>query len=110
MKYTSMARKFIFLAQDEAAGFQLGSSRGLVVLCFVAVSLSIISMVKFACADCVDQRPHRKGGGGHGGNVGGGCGGGSGGCGGGGGGWGIYDAITLYILLLLWGESSPCTK
>ena len=82
-----MAREFIFIAQDEA-GFQLGSSGAVVLLCVIAVCLSIISMVVFSCADCPEKDPDRKGGGGgSGGNVagGGGCGGCGGACGGDGG-------------------------
>uniref|UniRef100_A0A803L3G5 Glycine-rich protein n=1 Tax=Chenopodium quinoa TaxID=63459 RepID=A0A803L3G5_CHEQI len=79
-------------------GFELiESAQGvLVLLCLMVVSISIISMLVFACADDGEPRKKRSGyvggtftsgyGGGSGG-VGGGCGsGGGGGCGGGGGG------------------------
>ncbi|GAB4859677.1 hypothetical protein Ancab_011156 [Ancistrocladus abbreviatus] len=64
------------------SGVDVGSSGGLFLLCAVVVSLSIISMVVFACADGIGG----VGGGASGGGCGGGCGGGGGGCGGGGGG------------------------
>ncbi|GMH11096.1 hypothetical protein Nepgr_012937 [Nepenthes gracilis] len=77
------------------AGSDVGSSGSLFLLCMVVVSVSIVSMVVFACADGFGEgSPRRSGGfiGGGGGGVvgGGGCGGGGGGggCGGGGGGGG----------------------
>ena len=76
-----MARDLGVLAD---AGILLGSTNGLLLLCMIIMSLSIISMVIFVCGDS-DRRPYRGGGGGA---AGGGCGGGGGGggCGGGGGG------------------------
>ncbi|GAB4859667.1 hypothetical protein Ancab_011147, partial [Ancistrocladus abbreviatus] len=56
------------------SGVDVGSSGGLFLLCAVVVSLSIISMIVFACADGIDRRRWAGGGGG-----GGACGGGGGG-------------------------------
>ncbi|XP_039015806.1 cold shock protein 2-like [Hibiscus syriacus] len=81
----------------EAGGLMMYSSTGLLLLSMIIFSLSVISMIIFACGD--DGKPRRKtgfagsgyvggGGGGGGGGCGGGGGGGGGGCGGGGGGGG----------------------
>ena len=78
-----MAREFIVHegSVHSEAGFLLDSSEAFLLLCMIVVSLSIISMVIFACGDSGSG-----GGGCGGGGGGGGCGGGGGGCGGGGGG------------------------
>ncbi|GLT48348.1 hypothetical protein SLA2020_219790 [Shorea laevis] len=106
-----MARDVIVFHGEEG-GFQLDSKGGgLFLICMIVASLSLISMVVFACGDS-GHKPRRRGdggggcgggggGGGHGhghgsgghghghGHGGGGCGGGGGGgCGGGGGGGG----------------------
>lgn len=96
-----------FLRAEDGEHFQLlGSSGGLVLLiCLVVMSISVISMLLFSCADGIDQPNKRRGAsrrhvlvhsatdgnvggsgvyGGHGGSGGGYYGGG--GCGGGGGG------------------------
>ncbi|KAF9672368.1 hypothetical protein SADUNF_Sadunf11G0034400 [Salix dunnii] len=80
-----MAREFLVHegSVHSEAGFLLGSSGAFLLLCMIVVSLSIISMVIFACGDSNSDRGRKGGNGG-----GGGCGGGGGGgvCGGGGGG------------------------
>ncbi|KAJ6736706.1 hypothetical protein OIU85_018836 [Salix viminalis] len=82
-----MAREFVVHegSVHSEAGFLLGSSEAFLLLCMIVVSLSIISMVIFACGDSNSDGDRRHGQGGHGG---GGCGGGGGDgcCGGGGGG------------------------
>ncbi|MFS7970975.1 hypothetical protein Hanom_Chr09g00827221 [Helianthus anomalus] len=94
-----MAR-LIGLDSGEGVGnFKFESSHIVFMLCMIVVSLSVLSMVIFACSDSNDHGSHKKhrhhgrssGGffsGGGGGFGGGGCGGGGGGggCGGGGGG------------------------
>ncbi|KAK3024752.1 hypothetical protein RJ639_043695 [Escallonia herrerae] len=81
-----MARSLV--PQDEMS-VTVGGWGGLFLLCMVILSVSILSMILFACADGPEKK--RRGGGG-GGGGGGGCGdgggGGGGGCGGGGGGGG----------------------
>ena len=73
---------------DHQGLMELVSSGGLFLLCMIFMTLSIISMVIFACADHNSGSRRKKKGdlvcGGCGG--GGGCGCGGGGCGGGGGG------------------------
>ncbi|CAK7339497.1 unnamed protein product [Dovyalis caffra] len=104
-----MAREFIVHggAMHSEASFLVDSSWAFMLLCMIVVSLSIISMVIFACGDSNSgegHRPRRRGGfaggganyagagsacgggGGGGGSACGGGGGGGGGCGGGGGG------------------------
>ncbi|KAF9682320.1 hypothetical protein SADUNF_Sadunf05G0096600 [Salix dunnii] len=48
-----MAREFVARegSVHSEAGFLLGSSEAFLLLCMVVVSLSIISMVIFSCAD-----------------------------------------------------------
>ncbi|GLU12161.1 hypothetical protein SLE2022_288630 [Rubroshorea leprosula] len=88
-----MARDVIVFRGEEG-GFLLDSKGGgLFLICMIVASLSLISMVVFACGDS-GHKPRRSvgyGGGGGGGGCGGGgggCGGSGGGCGGGGGGCG----------------------
>ncbi|GKV25404.1 hypothetical protein SLEP1_g34851 [Rubroshorea leprosula] len=77
-----MARDVIVFRGEEG-GFLLDSKGGgLFLICMIVASLSLISMVVFACGDS-GQKPRRSVG--YGGGGGGGCGGGGGGCGGGGG-------------------------
>ncbi|KAJ6333503.1 hypothetical protein OIU77_009385 [Salix suchowensis] len=93
-----MAREFLVHegSVHSETGFLLGSSEAFLLLCMIVVSLSIISMVIFACGDSSGGIRHGRGGyagggggcGGGGGGCGGGGGGGGGGCGGGGGGGG----------------------
>ena len=59
-----MARDLGVLAD---AGILLGSTNGLLLLCMIIMSLSIISMVIFVCGDFDDS--HHGGGGGGGGGV-----------------------------------------
>ncbi|KAL3592047.1 hypothetical protein D5086_010687 [Populus alba] len=93
-----MATEFILHegSVHSEVGFLLDSSEAFLLLCMIVVSLSIISMVLFACGDSGSGggggRPSGQGGftgaGGvvaGGGGCGGGGGGGGGGCGGGGG-------------------------
>ncbi|KAJ6353156.1 hypothetical protein OIU76_002212 [Salix suchowensis] len=79
-----MAREFVVHegSVHSEAGFLLGSSEAFLLLCMIVVSLSIISMVIFACGDSNSGKGRRHGGGGGGGGCGGGGGGGGGGCGG----------------------------
>ncbi|CAK7339494.1 unnamed protein product [Dovyalis caffra] len=80
------------------AGFLVDSSGAFMLLCMIVVSLSIISMVIFACGDSNSGKSRRQdwggfvGGGANCGGAGGACvggdGGGGGGCGGGCGGGG----------------------
>ncbi|KAK3033270.1 hypothetical protein RJ639_034344 [Escallonia herrerae] len=80
-----MARSLVPL--DEMS-VTVGGWGGLLLLCMVILSVSIVSMILFACADDPKRRPY-IGGGGCGDGGGGGCdGGGGGGCDGGGGGGG----------------------
>ncbi|KAK2980192.1 hypothetical protein RJ640_007282 [Escallonia rubra] len=85
-----MARSLVPL--DEMS-VTMGGWGGLFLLCMVILSVSIVSMILFACADGPKKkrRSSYSGGGGCGGEGGGGggCGGGGGGggCGGGGGGY-----------------------
>ncbi|KAJ6930020.1 hypothetical protein NC652_013778 [Populus alba x Populus x berolinensis] len=91
-----MAREFIVHegSVHSEAGFLLDSSEAFLLLCMIVVSLSIISMVIFACGDSDSAKDCRRrcckdfpeGGGDGGGGDGGGGGGGDGGGGGGGGG------------------------
>ncbi|KAJ6769876.1 hypothetical protein OIU79_020686 [Salix purpurea] len=92
-----MAREFLVHegSVHSEAGSLLGSSEAFLLLCMIVVSLSIISMVIFACGDSNSGggKRHGWGGGACGGGGGGACGGGGGGgggggCGGGGGGGG----------------------
>jgi uncharacterized membrane protein YgcG len=86
---TQMARDFgaVVGAHVDDVGVLLESSDGLLFLgMMIIMSLSIILMVIFACADGIPR--NRRGGGGSGGNGGGGNGGGGGGNGGGGNGGG----------------------
>ena len=112
-----MAREFIVHegSVHSEAGFLLDSSEAFLLLCTIVVSLSIISMVIFACGDSNSAKDRRRrcckdfgegdcfgggdccggdgggdgdGGGGDGGGGGGGDGGGGGGGGGDGGGGG----------------------
>ena len=76
-----MARGLGVLAD---AGVLLGSSNGLLLLGMIIMSITIISMVIFACGDNKAWKGRAGGGGGGCGGGGGGCGGGGGGCGGGG--------------------------
>lgn len=85
-----MGRELSVLAAAAHAESNFG---GIVLLCMVVASISMISMVIFACGDDGHPKRHRTnggfapGGGGCGGGGGGGCGGGGcggGGCGGGG--------------------------
>ena len=68
-------------ARIDDASILLETPSGLLLLGMIIMSLSIISMVIFACGDGSKKRRGGVGGGG-------GCGGGGGGCGGGGGGGG----------------------
>ncbi|CAN6567315.1 unnamed protein product [Malus baccata var. baccata] len=82
----TMARTYVGLGGGHAGEVAImmpdHNSGGLLLLCMILMSLSLISMVIFACGDSSGSpRPSRPGGGGCG-NGGGGC--GSGGCGGGG--------------------------
>ncbi|KAL8512401.1 hypothetical protein ACS0TY_018764 [Phlomoides rotata] len=82
-----MAR--LLVSTYEAAGSLFMSSGLMLMFGMVVVSISIMSLLIFVCADDGSGKPHRKthhegGGGGGGGGCGGG-GGGGGGCGGGGG-------------------------
>ncbi|EOX92862.1 Uncharacterized protein TCM_001723 [Theobroma cacao] len=71
-----MARELVNLGGSGAGG-EAGVSGGLFLLCMIVFSLSIISMVIFACGDNNSGKPrHNHGAGG------GGCGCGGGGCGG----------------------------
>ncbi|KAJ6736707.1 hypothetical protein OIU85_018837 [Salix viminalis] len=103
-----MAREFVVHegSVHSEAGFLLGSSEAFLLLCMIVVSLSIISMVIFACGDSNSggSRRHGQGGlggGGCGGDGGGGCGGGGcggdggGGCGGGVGVVGVVEVKTF---------------
>ncbi|KAK9265915.1 hypothetical protein L1049_021409 [Liquidambar formosana] len=90
-----MARDFVYLGSSHAdeVGLVQQTSGSLILFCMIIMSLSIISMVIFACGDSGSGSPSKKrrddGGGGGGGGCGGGDGGGGGGgCGGGGGGGG----------------------
>ena len=78
-----MAREFVVRegSVHSEAGFLLGSSEAFLLLCMVVVSLSIISMVIFACGDSNSGggRPNTGGAGACGGGGGGACGGGGGG-------------------------------
>lgn len=77
-----MARDFgaLVVAHVDDTGIALESSGGLLLLGMIIMSLSIISMLIFACADGISRR---GGAGGGGGDDGGGCGacGSGGGCG-----------------------------
>ncbi|KAM7498491.1 hypothetical protein LguiA_022905 [Lonicera macranthoides] len=91
-----MARLYFDAVNDGS----IANEGGVIILfCMIVMSVSIISMVIFACSDSGESKPHRRRhgfmggggsacGGGDGGGGGGGCGGGGGGggCGGGGGG------------------------
>ncbi|KAL8507879.1 hypothetical protein ACS0TY_018432 [Phlomoides rotata] len=92
-----MAR--LLVSTYEAAGSLFMSSGLMLMFGMLVVSISIMSLLIFVCADDGSGKPHRKthhggdgggaacGGDGGGGGGGGGCGGGGGGgCGGGGGG------------------------
>ncbi|KAL6286285.1 hypothetical protein ACE6H2_010675 [Prunus campanulata] len=91
-----MARKFVLVAgvHAEEVGFMPDNSGGLLLLCMIFVSLSLISMVIFACSDKGSKKKKRQADCGDcdftgcccGDEGGGGDGGGGGGCGGGGGG------------------------
>lgn len=74
-----MARELLVLAGAVHAESYFG---GILFLCMVVASVSMISVVIFACGDDSNPKKHWSGGGG--GGCGGG-GGGGGGCGGGGG-------------------------
>ncbi|PKI34835.1 hypothetical protein CRG98_044775 [Punica granatum] len=78
-----MAREIARLVDSYGSGS--GSGGVLFVLCAVVFSLTVISMVVFACGHSSNGSHRRRR---HGGGGGGGCGGGGGGggCGGGGGG------------------------
>lgn len=83
-----MARKYVVLGDGREEGIAPGNTGGLVLVCLMIVlSLTLISMVIFACGSHKKKRRRsgNAGGGGGcgGGDAGGGCGGG---CGGGGGG------------------------
>ena len=82
-----MARDFVALvgAHEDDASDVLESTGGLLLLGMIIMSLSIISMVIFACADGISKSKIRGYNGGEGGGV---VAGGGGGCGGGGGGGG----------------------
>uniref|UniRef100_A0A2K2AG19 Uncharacterized protein n=1 Tax=Populus trichocarpa TaxID=3694 RepID=A0A2K2AG19_POPTR len=73
-----MAREFIVHdgSVHSETGFLLDSSEAFLLLCMIVVSLSIISMVIFACGDSGSGRGggrRRKSGGGGRGDGGGGC-------------------------------------
>ncbi|KAF9672370.1 hypothetical protein SADUNF_Sadunf11G0034600 [Salix dunnii] len=55
-----MAREFLVHegSVHSEAGFLLGSSEAFLLLCMIVVSLSIISMVIFACGDSSAGRRH----------------------------------------------------
>ena len=91
-----MAREILVLAESGSLGGDAWVG-GVFLFCLVVASLSMISMVIFACGDdgtsgSAQRRRSGDGGGGYGGSRGGACGGdggsGGGGCGGGGGGGG----------------------
>ncbi|KAK3183981.1 hypothetical protein Dsin_031267 [Dipteronia sinensis] len=89
-----MAREILDLAESGSLGGDAWVG-GVFLFCLVVASLSMISMVIFACGDDGTSRRRSRfgdggggGGGGCGGGDGGGGGGGGGGCGGGGGGGG----------------------
>ena len=89
-----MAREILVLAESGSLGGDAWVG-GVFLFCLVVASLSMISMVIFACGDDGNSgsaRRRRSVGGGCGGGGGGDCGGdgggGGGGCGGGGGGGG----------------------
>ncbi|GMY39340.1 rRNA 2'-O-methyltransferase fibrillarin-like [Fagus crenata] len=73
-------------ARIDDAGILLETPSGLLLLGMIIMSLSIISMVIFACGDDKSRKRRPGIGGVAGGGCGGGGGGGGGGCGGGGGG------------------------
>ncbi|KAM7498489.1 hypothetical protein LguiA_022903 [Lonicera macranthoides] len=74
-----MARLYLDAVNDGS----IANEGGVIILfCMIVMSVSIISMVIFACSDSGESKPRRR----HG--FGGGIGGGGGGCGGGGGGGG----------------------
>ncbi|KAJ0014499.1 hypothetical protein Pint_19559 [Pistacia integerrima] len=80
-----MARELFVIDGSVPAGSNFG---GLFLLCAVVASVSMISMVIFACGDSTSGKRRSGGGGGGGGgggDGGGGCGDGGGGGGGGGG-------------------------
>ncbi|XP_038682034.1 ctenidin-1-like [Tripterygium wilfordii] len=79
-----MARELVFFGGQQTEGFVMGRLECLSLLGVVLVSLTIFSMVIFACGVNNDVPNKRRGGGGGGG--GGGAVAGGGGCGGGGGG------------------------
>ncbi|KAM1778270.1 hypothetical protein ACFX1S_039996 [Malus domestica] len=86
-----MARTYVGLGGGHAGEVAImmpdHNSGGLLLLCMILMSLSLISMVIFACGDS-SGKPRPRGGGYTGGAGGCGGGGGGGGCGGGGGGGG----------------------
>ncbi|KAM1026796.1 hypothetical protein ACFX2A_040639 [Malus domestica] len=86
-----MARTYVGLGGGHAGEVAImmpdHNSGRLLLLCMILMSLSLISMVIFACGDS-SGKPRPRGGGYTGGAGGCGGGGGGGGCGGGGGGGG----------------------
>ncbi|KAK9285467.1 hypothetical protein L1049_024661 [Liquidambar formosana] len=74
-----MARDFVYLGSSHAdeVGLMQQTSGSLILFCMIIMSLSIISMVIFACGDSGSGSPSKKRhGGGHGGHAGGDHGGG----------------------------------